>query len=224
MLDTITIFNSNPDLISSDKKSGAGQFSEVYLTPCGKYAIKHGNHGFADGWLLFAAKLLSMPEDERPWWAPTIHILRVDMDTGRFTALVRAYEHDKDGPTASGDVSDLMRVIEKGLPDLNEDEEYNEKYDDEYELLIEAHNFDNAPVECVEFLSAIEIETGVPLYYDMPGNSMWDATTERMVLNDPCCVKRWAAAKKDFRYKEKFWNFIYRCADTAPDMQLRGYR
>ena len=96
MLDVITTFKSNPDLLTADEKSGSGQFSEVYLTPCGEYAIKHGNHGFADGWLLFAAKLLSMPEDERPWWAPVIHSLRVDMDTGRFTALVRAYEHYHD--------------------------------------------------------------------------------------------------------------------------------
>lgn len=219
MLDIITIFKSNPDLMSADVKSGAGQFSEVYLTPCGEYAIKHGNHGFADGWLLFAAKLLSMPEDERPWWAPVIHSLRVDMDTGRFTALVRAYEHDHDGPMASGDVSDLMRVIEEGLLDLNEDEEY----DDDFELLLEADQFDNATVECVEFLHAIQIDADVPLYFDIPGNSMWDGTIERMVLNDPCCVERWRDAKKDMRYRAQFRNFIARCAETAPDMQLRGY-
>lgn len=218
MLDTITIFKTNPDLLSADEKSGAGMFSEVYLTPCGEYAIKHGNHGFADGWLLFAAKLLSMPEDERPWWAPVIHSLRVDMDTGRFTALVRAYEDDEFGPQASGDVSDLTRVIEEGLPDLNEDEEY----DDYFELLLEAKRFDNATVECVEFLHAIQIEADVPLYFDIPGNSMWDRTTEHMVLNDPCCVKRWGEAKKDMRYRDKFRNFIARCAETAPDMQLRG--
>ena len=160
MLDTITIFKSNPDLLSADEKSGAGQFSEVYLTPCGEYAIKHGNHGFSDGWLLFAAKLLSMPEDERPWWAPVIHSLRVDMDTGRFTALVRAYKHYYDGPNASGYVSDLMQVIEAGIPDLDEDEEY----DDVFELLMEADQFDNAPVECVEFLHAIEIATDAVSY------------------------------------------------------------
>ena len=219
MLDTITIFKSNPDLLSADEKSGAGQFSEVYLTPCGEYAIKHGNHGFADGWLLFAAKLLSMPEDERPWWAPVIHSLRVDMDSGRFTALVRAYEQDDEGPMAAGNVSVLMRVIEEGLPDLDEDEEYG----DDFELLLEADRFDDATVECVEFLHAIETETGVPLYFDIPGNSMWDATIERMVLNDPCCVMQWGDAKKDMRYLEQFRNFITRCAETAPDMQLRGY-
>ena len=219
MPDTITTFKSNPDRLSADEKSGAGQFSEVYLTPCGEYAIKHGNHGFADGWLLFAAKLLSMPEDERPWWAPVIHSLRVDMDTGRFTALVRAYEHDYDGPRASGFVSDLMQVIEEGLPDLNKDV----FYDDEFGLLIEADQFDNATVECVEFLHAIQIEADVPLYFDMPCNSMWDDTIERMVLNDPCCVKRWEDAKKDMRYRAQFRNFIARCAKTAPDLQLRGY-
>ena len=217
MLDTITIFKSNPDLLSADEKSGAGQFSEVYLTPCGDYAIKHGNYGFADGWLLFAAKLLSMPEDERPWWAPVIHSLRVVMDTGQFTALVRAYQHYDDGPRVSGDVSDLMRVFEEGLPDLDEDEEY----DDEYEFLLEADMFDNATVECVEFLHAIEIETDVPLYFDIDGNSMWDTTSESVVLNDPCCVRRWQAAKRDLRYREKFLDFLARCAKTAPDMQLR---
>ena len=218
MLDTITIFKTNPDLLSADEKSGAGQFSEVYLTPCGEYAIKHGNHGFADGWLLFAAKLLSMPEHKRPWWAPVIHSLRVDMDTGRFTALVRAYEHDDEGPRASGEVSDLMRVLEEGLPDLDEDEEY----DDEFELLIEADMFDNATIECVEFLHTIETETGVPLYFDIPGNSMWDRTTERMVLNDPCCVTGWATAKVSMCYREQFREFLAGCAETAPDMQLRG--
>ena len=218
MLDVISTFKSNPDLLSADEKSGAGQFSEVYLTPCGEYAIKHGNHGFADGWLLFAAKLLSMPEDERPWWAPVIHSLRVDMDTGRFTALVRAYEQDDFGPTAAGGVSDLMRVIEEGLPDLDEDAEY----DDEFEFLLEADQFDNATVECVEFLHAIQIETDVPLYFDIPGNSMWDLTTERMVLNDPCCVKHWYAAQNDMRYREQFRNFLARCDEIAPDMQLRG--
>lgn len=216
MLDTITIFKTNPDLLSSDEKSGAGQFSEVYLTPCGEYAIKHGNYGFADGWLLFAAKLLSMPEDERPWWAPVIHSLRVDMDTGRFTALVRAYEHDDDGPAAGGDVSDLMQVIEEGIPDLNAE------YAEEFELLMEAEQFDNATVECVEFLHAIQIDTDVPLFFDIPGNSMWDRTAERRVLNDPCCVKRWQSAKKNMRYSAQFRNFLVRCAETAPDMQLRG--
>ena len=49
MLDTVTIFKTNPDLLSTAEKSGQGMFSEVYLTPCGEYAIKHGNHGFADG-------------------------------------------------------------------------------------------------------------------------------------------------------------------------------
>lgn len=219
MLDTITIFKSNPDLLYTDEKSGAGMFSEVYLTPCGEYAIKHGNHGFADGWLLFAAKLLSMPEDERPWWAPVIHSLRVDMDTGRFTALLRAYEEDKDGPTAGGDVSEMMQVIEEGLPDLDEYEEY----DDKYELLLEADHFDNATVECVEFLHAIQIETDVPLYFDMPGNSMWDYTENHVVLNDPCCVERWRDAKEDMRYRAQFRNFLARCAETAPDLQLRGY-
>lgn len=218
MLDTITIFKSNPDLLSADEKSGAGQFSEVYLTPCGEYAIKHGNHGFADGWLLFAAKLLSMPEDERPWWAPVIHSLRVDMDTGRFTALVRAYEHYDEGPRASGDVSDLMRVIEEGLFGRHRDW-YEE---DVFELLWEADQFDNATVECVEFLHAIQIDADVPLYFDIPGNCMWDDTIERLVLNDPCTVVQWRSAKKDMRYRTPFRNFIARCAKTAPDMQLRG--
>ena len=74
----------------------------------------------------------------------------------------------------------------------------------------------------MEFLYAIQIETGVPLYFDMPGNSMWDRTTEHMVLNDPCCVKRWGDAKEDMRYRAEFRNFLARCAETAPDMQLRG--
>lgn len=219
MIDTIAIFKSNPDLLSTCDYSGSGQFSEVYLTPCGEYAIKHGNYGFADGWLLFAAKLLSMPEDERPWWAPVINSLRVDMDTGRFTALVKAYERNNEGPTAGGYVSDLMRVIEEGLPDMDEYEEYNAKF----KLLLEADDFDNATVECVEFLHSIQIDADVPLYFDIPGNSMWDATIERMVLNDPCCVKQWRDAKKDMRYRAQFRNFIARCAETAPDMQLRGY-
>ena len=220
MLDTITIFKSNPDLLTADEKSGAGQFSEVYLTPCGEYAIKHGNHGFADGWLLFAAKLLSMPEDERPWWAPVIHSLRVDMETGRFTALLRAYVKTDWGPEVDGYISDLMRVIEEGLPDLAEDEEYT----DEQELLLEADHFDNATVECVEFLHAVQIDADVPLYFDIHGNSMWDATIERMVLNDPCCVRQWSAAKEDMRYREQFRNFLHMCAKTAPDLQLRGYQ
>lgn len=218
MFDVVTTFKSNPDLLSTGSKSGAGQFSEVYLTPCGEYAIKHGNHGFADGWLLFAAKLLSMPEDERPRRAPVIHSLRVDMDTGRFTALVRAYEDDNEGPTASGDVSDLMKVIEEGLPDLDE---YGE-YEEEREFLLEAGQFGNETIECVEFLHAIQLETDVPLYFDIYGNSMWDSTEERIVLNDPCTVQHWNSAKKDMRYREQFRNFIDRCADTAPDMQLRG--
>lgn len=209
MLDTITIFKTNPDLLSADEKSGAGQFSEVYLTPCGEYAIKHGNHGFADGWLLFAAKLLSMPEDERPWWAPVIHSLRVDMDTGRFTALVRAYDHECYGPTHDGAISDLIGVIEKGIPGSA--------------LLLEARKFENATVECVKFLHAIEIDADVPLYFDILDNSMWDATKKRIVLNDPCAVRRWRDAKKDMRYRAQFRNFIARCAETAPDMQLRGY-
>lgn len=220
MLDTITTFKTDPDLLSTDEKSGQGMFSEVYLTPCGEYAIKHGNYGFADGWLLFAAKLLSMPEEERPWWAPVIHSLRVDMDTGRFTALVRAYEDNDEGPVVQGGVSDLMLVIKEGLPDLNEEED--EEYGDWFELLLEAEQFDNATIECVEFLHAIEIDTGVPLFFDIAGNSMWDATIERMVLNDPCCVKWWGDAKKDMRYRAQFRNFIARCAETAPDMQLKG--
>ena len=220
MLDTITIFKTNPDLLATDAKSGQGQFSEVYLTPCGEYAIKHGNHGFADGWLLFAAKLLSMPEEERPWWAPVIHSLRVDMDTGRFTALVRAYEEYNGGPAASGYVADLMKVIEEGMPDLGEVEEYDVKF----EFLLEADQFDNATVECVEFLHAIRIDSDVPLYFDIPGNSMWDRTIERMVLNDPCCVKWWVPAREDMRYREQFRAFLARCAETAPDMHLRGDR
>ena len=218
MLDTITIFKTNPDLLSTDEKSGAGQFSEVYLTPCGEYAIKHGNHGFADGWLLFAAKLLSMPEEERPWWAPVIHSLRVDRDTGRFTALMQAYAETDYAPLASGNVAGLLRVIEEGLPDLDEDEEY----DDKFELLLEADQFDGSTVECVEFLHAIEEETGIGLFLDMPGNSMWDMTTETLVLTDPCCVRNWSSAKEDMRYRPQFRNFLNKCAKTAPDLQLVG--
>lgn len=109
-------------------------------------------------------------------------------------------------------------TIFKTNPDLDEDEEY----DDDFELLLEADQFDNATVECVEFLHAIQIDSDVPLYFDIPGNSMWDATIERMVLNDPCYVNRWVDALMDMRYRAQFRNFITRCAETAPDMQLRG--
>lgn len=218
MLDVITTFKTNPEQLATDDKSGSGMFSDVYLTPCGEYAIKHGNHGFADGWLLFAAKLLSMPEEERPWWAPVIHSLRVDMDTGRFTALMRAYEDYDYGPASCGSVSELMQTIQDGLPDLDEDEEY----DDEFELLLEADQFGNAPVECVEFLHAIEVGTGIGLFFDIPGNSMLDRTTKTLVLNDPCVVKQWASAKEDWRYSGEFINFLVKCAETAPDLQLVG--
>ena len=217
MLDIISTFNTNPELLTADEKSGAGQFSDVFLTPCGEYAIKHGNHGFSDGWLLFAAKLLTLPEDERPWWAPVIHSLRVDMDTGSFTALVRAYEPNDFGPTTSGFVSDLKRGIEIGIGDLDKSVYY-----EEWSLLFEADEFDNAPIECVEFLHEIEKEADVPLYFDMPENSMWDRTTERLVLNDPCCVKYWRYAKSDMRYVDKFRTFITKCAEKATDMKLVG--
>lgn len=217
MLDIISTFKTNPDLLTADKKSGAGQFSDVFLTPCGEYAIKHGNHGFSDGWLLFAAKLLTLPEDERPWWAPVIHSLRVDMDTGRFTALLRAYETYSDGPTSSGCVSDLMHGIEIGRDDLDDEVDY-----DVCSFLDEADEFDNAPVECVKFLHEIEMEADVPLYFDMPGNDMWDRTTGRLVLNDPCCVKYWRYAKTDLRYVDKFRAFITKCAEKTTDLKLVG--
>ena len=172
MIDVISTFKTNPDLLSADEKSGTGMFSDVYLTPCGEYAIKHGNHGFADGWLLYAAKLLSMPVEDRPWWAPVIHSLRVDMETGRFTALLRAYEEYDDGPGAAGDVEELMQVIQDGLPDLDGGEEY----DGQFELLLEAGHFGGSTVECVQFLHAIGVETGIGLFFDMPGNSMRDST------------------------------------------------
>lgn len=218
MIDVVSTFKTDPDLLSTDDKSGSGMFSDVYLTPCGEYAIKHGNYGFADGWLLYAAKLLSMPEEDRPWWAPVIHSLRVDMETGRFTALLRAYEKSDYGPMASGYVAELMQIIQDGLPDLDEGEEYP----DECELLLEADEFDNAPEECVEFLNAIEIDTDVPLFLDSPRNSMRDSTTEFLVLTDPCCVRGWEHAKEDWRYSEQFINFLVKCAETAPDLQLVG--
>lgn len=218
MIDVITTFKTNPDLLAADEKSGSGMFSDVYLTPCGDYAIKHGNYGFADGWLLFAAKLLSMPEDERPWWAPVIHSLRVDMETGRFTALIRAYEEYADGPTAAGYIAELMQIIQDGLPDLGEDAEYP----GDCWVLLEADEFGNSSVECVEFLHALEVETGIGLYFDMPGNSMWDNTTGCLVLNDPCCTESWQSAQSDFRYREQFIDFLVKCAETAPCLQLVG--
>lgn len=42
MQDVIETFNSNPESLSGEH-SGSGMFSDVALSPCGKYAIKHGN-------------------------------------------------------------------------------------------------------------------------------------------------------------------------------------
>lgn len=48
-------------------------------------------------------------------------------------------------------------------------------------------------------------------------------TDECLVLTDPCCVRNWQTAKEDGRYSEQFIDFLNKCAETAPDLQLVGY-
>ena len=212
MLDTITIFKSNPDLLSADEKSGAGQFSEVYLTPCGTYAIKHGNHGFADGWLLYAAKLLTMPAEDRPHWSPAIHSLRVDLQNGTFVALLDAYEAEDDGPYNDGEVMALRDM-------LDSDHECEEECDcGRCAFMLEASEYHTD--DCVRLLAEIEDECGVPLYFDIHGNCMWDGNS--LILNDPASVLGWHGAKIDHRYRDQIEAYVRKCAMNAPDLLIKG--
>lgn len=213
MQDVIETFNSNPESLSG-KHSGSGMFSDVALSPCGKYAIKHGNHGFADGWLLFAAALLRLHKDERPDWAPCIHSLRVDLDNGTFVALMDALVDEEDSYVDGGHVIDLYNAQECG-------ESGDGCECDGCTFVWECqHNPDHA--SCVEFLYEIEVETGVPLYYDISGNTMWDEVNERSVLNDPVCVVGWKYAKNDLRYKEQIREFVRECSTKSPDIFIKG--
>lgn len=210
MQDVIETFNSDPTSLTGER-SGSGMFSDVDLSPCGKYAIKHGNHGFADGWLLYAAALLAMPKDERPEWAPRIHSLRVDLYSGTFVALMDAlYEYEGDY-CDGGNVYDLYCALQEyDEDDTESDEAYFRCTAEGYP----EHGW------CVEFLYEIEMQTGIPLYYDIGGNVMWDG--ESVIMNDPVCVKRWQDAKKDLRYRDQVKAFVRKCELNSPDIFIKG--
>ena len=205
MQDIIETFNSDPTSLSGEY-SGAGQFSEVSLTPCETYAIKHGNHGFADGWLLYAAKLLTMPAEDRPHWSPVIHSLRVDLQNGTFVALLDAYEDYDDGPYEGGEVSDLRDM-------LDSDHEGASRA-----FMWEASEYQTD--DCVRLLAEIEDECGVPLYFDIGGNCMWDGNS--VILNDPACVVGWRRAKKDQRYRDQIKAYVRKCEMNSPDLFIKG--
>lgn len=211
MQEIVETFNSDP-LSLTGEHSGSGQFSEVTLTPCETYAIKHGNHGFSDGWLLYAAKLLTIPADERPHWSPAIHSLRVDLHNGTFVALLDAYEEDDEGPYTDGVVSNLRDML---------DSDHNCEGECEClrcSFMSEAEEYHTD--ECVRLLADIEDECGVPLYFDIGGNCMWDGNS--VILNDPACVIGWDKAKKDLRYKDQIKSYVRKCAINAPDLFIRG--
>lgn len=216
--DAIETFNYDPDSMSGER-SGSGMFSEVDLSPCGKYAIKYGNHAFADGWLLYAAALLELPKEERPRWAPRIHSLRVDLERGTFVALMDAlipYEPTEEPPVEGGHVQDFFVAL------------YGEGCDNTYHAC-ECYTCEAKRVvalypeygDCVSFLEDIESETGVPLYFDIEGNVMKDAEGEN-ILNDPVCVSRWHCAKKDHRYRAQIDEFVRECASNSPDIHIKG--
>lgn len=211
MQEIIETFKSDPSSLTGEY-SGAGQFSEVSLTPCETYAIKHGNHGFSDGWLLYAAKLLTMPADDRPHWSPVIHSLRIDLHNGTFVALLDAYEADDDGPYEGGEVLALRDM-------LDSDHDCEEECDCERcAFMWEAAEYQTD--ECVRFLAEIEDECGVPLYFDIGGNCMWDGNN--VILNDPACVVGWQGAKKDQRYRDHIKAYVRKCAMNAPDLFIKG--
>lgn len=211
MKEIIETFKSDPSSLTGEY-SGSGQFSEVSLTPCKTYAIKHGNHGFSDGWLLYAAKLLTMPAEDRPHWAPVIHSLRVDLHNGTFVALLDAYEHYDDGPGEGGEVVDLLAM-------LDSDHDHAEECDcARCVFMWEAAEFQTD--ECVRFLADIEDECGVPLYFDIYKNCMLDCNY--VVLNDPACVVDWLGAKEDQRYRDQIKAYIRKCAMNAPDLFIKG--
>ena len=210
----IETFNSNPESLTGEH-SGSGMFSDVSLTPCETYAIKHGNHGFADGWLLYAAKLLTIPAEYRPYWAPMIHSLRIDLDNGTFVALMDAYEDYDYGPCEGGRVNRMVSLLDNG--------HYCE---DAYcecehcEFLSEVNEFGTD--DCLRLLAEIESESRVPLHFDIGGNSMLDAKTGNVIFNDPVCVVCWVEAKESQKYREKITNYVRECAINAPDLFIKG--
>lgn len=217
MQDVIETFNSDPTSLTGER-SGSGMFSDVDLSPCGKYAIKHGNHGFSDGWLLYAAALLALPKDHRPHWAPRIHSLRVDLQAGTFVALMDALLHDEDGaPVNGGEVYALYAAMTD-----NGCEWRGEGCECDY-CMFEWTVQDYPEYGwCVEFLYAIEMETGIPLYFDICENVMWDMAEEQQIMNDPVCVVGWRGAQKDLRYRDQVKAFVRKCAIDSPDIFIKG--
>tara|TARA_R110002072_G_scaffold151470_1_gene300771 strand:- start:7177 stop:7701 length:525 start_codon:yes stop_codon:yes gene_type:complete len=166
-------------------------FSEVSVSPCRKYAVKSSEHALSDGWLLYAATLLTM--DDLPDWALRVYHLRVDLENGTFCALMECLE---EGDECLGELPDKI------LSEIDIDD-----YED----------CDPRGLAMFDFLSTLEALSGVPLVMDCHDANRMARPCGTMVFSDPTAVSKWFRAKDDPEeyYADRFRAYIESCAERA---------
>ena len=203
MQDVVAEFKNDPASVQTSDRAGSGAFSDVDITPCGRYAIKHSGWAFSDGWLLYAVKLLSMPKDQRPEWAPVIHSIRINIKTGTFTALMDAY-------STTNYPIELYGELEEQLDQITHEEVGSlAEYTYEEEIIVR---------ELCELLEDIEKSCDIRLILDMGSTNTMEDDEGQQIVTDPICFTQWRAAKKDNRYKYPVIRFLE--THTSDDVVL----